>query len=268
MEKEKDLLNPLDFEELEEEESSDDKQEGTSEDELESTLDESEEQVKTTDEETKEKRNLKKDATYAEKRREKERLEREAREAEIKKSAKLEAKLELSKKNEFTGEKIVDEEDLKIYEIQKQLDEEGLDPISDLPKRLAEISRKEKANLLEEEKKKAKLNEETKKDIEDFLKTHPDVKIETLANDEGYLEYAKDKIGRWTTSEIYDTYQLKQLNNSAEEKKAMTDKAADDIAKKLTKNPSSNPSGNTKTKSIDDMTPEEFKEYWKNKYGN
>ena len=47
----------------------------------------------------------------------------------------------------------------------------------------------------------------------------------------------------------------------------MTEKIADDVANKITKNPSSNPSGKLPPKTVEQMTQEEFKKYWREKYG-
>lgn len=263
-----DFLNPDDFDD-----DSNDSTDGnddnldTSDDDSTSTEDDENAKTQSNEDEDK-KRNKQKDASYAAKRREKERKEREEREARIKEDAKIEGKLELLKENPFTNEKIVDSEDLRIYEIQKQLDDEGLDPISDLPKRLAEIARKEKEKQANLEKEKEKLNQEFKKDIEDFKKAYPDVDLTKLAKDEEYFEFAKNKLGRWTTAEIYEAYQQKKEQNSAKDRKAMIDKNADDVAKKVTKTPSTNTStSNLPPKSVENMSKEEFKEYWRNKYG-
>ncbi len=266
------LLSPEDFSEEEYAETLGGTEEEAKTDEQESTSEETDENAKTQEEETEEtnetpKRDLKKDASYAEKRREKERLEREQREAKIKEEAKIEGKLSVLKTNPYTNEKIEDDEDLKIYEIQKELDDEGLDPISDLPKRLAQIERDKKKAEKAKAEEQEKLNSTLKKDIEDFKKAYPDVDTRTLANDEEYLKFAEGKVGRWTTKEIYEAYQAKKEKNSAKEKKAMTEEIADDVSKKITKNPSSAPSGTLPPKTVENMTKEEFKIYWKNKYG-
>ena len=267
----KDNLNPNDFLDEDKVDSVDGKNDDTDDSTDKSTSTDDDENAKTQnskDEDNKsQKRDLNKDASFAEKRREKERKEREEREAKIKEEAKIEGKIEALKVNPFTNEKIVDAEDLKIYEIQKKLDDEGLDPISDLPKRLAEINRKEREKQKSLEEEKAKIEQGLKKDIEDFKKAYPDVDLSTLGNDEEYLKFAEGKIGRWTTAEIYEAYKAKKEKNSAEDKKAMTEKNADDVSKQMTKTPSSSTSGKLPPKSVENMTKEEFKEYWKKKYG-
>lgn len=272
MEDEDTLLSAEDFSEDEYAETLGGTEAEAETDELESASEETDENAKTQEEETEDdeksqKRDLKKDASFAEKRREKERLEREQREAKIKEEAKIEGKLSVLKTNPYTNEKIEDDEDLKIYEIQKTLDDEGLDPISDLPKRLAELERNKKKAEKAQAEEQEKINVSLKKDIENFKKAYPDVDTKKLASDNEYLEFAKGKIGRWTTQEIYEAYQAKKEKSSAKEKKAMVEKEADDVSKKITKNPSSTPSGTLPPKTVENMTKEEFKTYWKEKYG-
>ena len=266
-EKDEELFDPKDFEELMDDDSTDGKEEESEDSEDESTESTESEKAKTQskeDEETK-----KKNSEFARKRREKEERERKSREEKIKEDAKLEGKLEVIKTNPYTREPIEDAEDLKIYEIQKELDDEGLDPVNDLGKRLAEINRKK----IKEETEKAKAKEEEDKkfeeDMSDFRKAFPNVSLDDLINDKEFLEFAtKDgRKGRWSTKEIYYVYQLEK-NNSAKKKEAMTDKVASDVAKKMTKNPSSTPSGNIPPKTVENMTQEEFKAYWKKKYGD
>ena len=152
MDNEKDFLNPEDFEELFEDESTDGKDDDLEDNEDESTDSTDDENAKT--QKKKEEEQKKKNSEFARRRREKEEADRKAREQKLMAQAKTQGKLEMIKTNPYTRESIEDEEDLKIYEIQKQLDDEGLDPLNDLPKRLAEIKRKELKKAEEQAKEK------------------------------------------------------------------------------------------------------------------
>jgi len=261
---EKDLLNPDDFQELDD--STDGKEEEVSEEKEDS---ENAKTQESNEDEKNQKRDLKKDAFFAEKRREKERKEREAREQKIKEDAKIEGKLEVLKVNPYTDEKIIDDEDLKIYEIQKKLEEEGLDPVNDLPKRLAEINRKQKESAKAEEEKQKEFAKYDEMDRNQLQKAYPELSLEKLDADNDFQEFAKGKIHRWTLTEIYEAYQSKKQKDSANKEKAMVDKVADDVAKNMTKVPSSNQGGNPSIDSLDNIkTKEQFQEYWRKKYNS
>ena len=269
--KEKDYLNPEDFDELFEDESTDGKEDEIENDEDESTDSTDDENAKA--QKSKEEEQKKKNSEFARRRREKEEAERLAKEEKLKNQAKVEAQLEILKVNPFTQEKIEDEEDLKIYKIQKELDDEGLDPISDLPKRLAEIKRKEKQESSKKTEEEAKLKEKINQDLDDFRKKYPKVDTKALSKDEDFLKFAYegDKVGRWTTAEIYEMYNLKKGNSANDD--AMKNKEVEEVTNKMSKNPSSNPSGRIPNKSIENLDPnnpedrEAFKKHWNKTYG-
>ena len=264
MEKEKDeVLNPEDFEE--ETESKDD---GKSNEEGKTENQNSTEESSNEDADSKEKKSedeKKKNAEYARKRREQEEAERKKREAELRAEIEKEVKLGMYKKNPYTNEPIVDEEDLKQFEIQKALDDEGKDPIADYPKRVAELNRKAK---LEEKKKleeEAKEKENLTKDLMDFKEKYPKVDLRELADDKDFIEFSNGKTGRWTTAEIYEAYLSKKEMDSLKNKEKEIDKEAENQAKNITKTPSANGHKNS-PKSRDEMTDEEFLVYWNKKY--
>jgi hypothetical protein len=201
----------------------------------------------------------------------KEKKEREERERKIREEAETKGKLSLLKQNPYTHEKIEAEEDLKIYEIQKKLEEEGLNPVDDLPKRLAELNRKERLQKEQEEKAKSEQEEKLKKDVEDFRKVYPNVNIEELANNDEYIKYG-EKDGRWkrwTMIEVYEGYLAEKERNSAKKKEAMADEKADEVSKKMTKVPSSKSNGGKATPdSYMDMTDEEYLKLQKENSGD
>ena len=270
MEEKDDLLNPEDFDDTSKEDSKEDekKEKSNDEEKKEVSQDEESSEEEKDNEVAKKKaeEQKKKNAEYAKKRREQEEAERQKREAKIKEDTKREVELGIYKKNPYTNEPIKDEEDLEVFKVMKQLDDEGLNPVEDYPKRVAELARKRK----QEEKAKAEKEQKDKeyfaKDIAEFKANYPDVNPVDLVKDEEFMKFSEGKSGRWTTTEIYEAY-LKE-KDMAEYKilKKEAEKKAKEQADKATKTPSTNHGKTPKTDDIDNMTPEEFKEYWKKKY--
>ena len=256
-----DILDEDDFEEDEEIEDEEDGEDDTK------TSDD--EASKAKEEEEAEKQ---KNAKAAERRRqrEKEQREREAREAKIREEATVKAELGILKVNPYTDEKIEDNEDLKIYKIQKQLDDEGLDPVNDLPKRLAQLARKEakeKAEKTErEEKERKEIDEKVNKEISELRQKYPKLNLAELAKDELFKECMSGRAGRWTQVEIYELYLQKKaaMNKKVEDNKA--EKIAEEGAKKLSNPPSSTARGSSPQKTVEEMSREEFEAYFRNKY--
>lgn len=147
-------------------------------------------------------------ARQAKARREREAREREAREKQIKHEAYLKGKLDSTKVNTFTEEPIEDEYDLFIFETQKQLEKEGKDPISDLPKRLAEINRKKAKEASEKESEKNKLNEQIDKEFAEFRGKYPTIKISELLQDPDFKDYADGRLGKGgkTLTQLYENF--------------------------------------------------------------
>jgi len=231
---------------------------------------------KSQEDEEKEKEKAK-NARFAEMRRKKEAEEKakrvaeeKAREQKIRDDATLKAKLEVIKKNPYTEEPIVDEEDLKIYEIQKQLEDEGKDPVADLPKRLADIERRKiqeaKAEKDKREQEEKSRSEKIRSEIQELREKYPKLNTVELANDPLFQECLKGRAGRWTQVEIYEFY-LEKKKAAAEKAKAEKDqKVIDENGTKISKTPSSKANGGITSKSVSDMSKEEFEAYWKAKY--
>lgn len=159
-------------------------------------------------------------ARQAEARRKREAKEREAREKEIERKAYLKGKLEATKVNTFTEEPIEDEYDLFIFETQKQLEKEGKDPISDLPKRLADINRQSAKKATEEADKKRQLDEQIDKEFSEFKDKYPSVKIPELLADPDFKDYADGRLGKGgkTLTQLYESFQnLKKKFGGSEE---------------------------------------------------
>lgn len=266
------MLDPNDFEETDSTDS-DDKENGEKGTEKEPNSD-----GKSTEELEKEDKKAK-DAHYAKLRREKEAKEKAEREAEqkareqkIREEAILQGKMEMAKVNTYTDEPITDEEDLKNFEIMKQLDAEGKDPINDFPKRLAEINRKKAADakkqLEDEQKEQSSRQTKIANEIKELREKYPDLNTAQLADDELFKEVQKGKAGRWSLVEIYELYLSEKEKREAEKADKESKDTVDKSTKKFTSTPSSKANGKTITKKVSDMTAEEFAEYWENKYGS
>jgi hypothetical protein len=273
-----DIFSPEDFE-IEEETPTEEPDEDESEtddkveqvetqEETSETTEEPDEQVKTQEEpevDEKAKAEAERNAYYAKKRREREAAEKAQREKEIRETAKLEAQLEMIKVNPYTNEAISDEEDLKIYKLQKAIEEKGGDPLSDLPKALAEQNRKEaqerKALAEQEQEKQLRLS----KQASDLFAKYPEAR-ETAPKDQELLDLIekKDKSdSNWTMTDCYEYLVMKRkyesLLKTQQEAQTKKDSAVKEATNKYHKIPSSQPSG--KPVSEDDyenMTIEQY----------
>lgn len=272
MEEKDEVLNPEDFED-------NSKEDGNSNEENQnegSKEEESKENAKSQQDAENEEQK-KKNAEYAKKRREQEEAKRKADEAKLRAEVEKEVKLGIHKVNPYTNQPIKDEEDLSVYEVMKQLDDEGKDPINDYPAKVAELNRKSK----EEAKKKIEAEQKEKenfaKDIAEFQKAYPNVNLRELADNEEFIKFSENKAGRWSTIEIYEAYIEKQEMKKLKKIDSENDKKAEEKAKNITKTPKpSNNQFNNSTlldKDPSKMSKEElakykqeFKEYWDNKY--
>lgn len=227
-----------------------------------------------TDDEAK-KAEAEKNAKFAEMRRKreaeekaaKEEAERLAREAKIKEAAKLEAELGVIKTNPYTEKPITDEEDLRIYKIQKDIADRGGDPMADLPSELAKIERernaKAKASAEEEAKKSQAIQEKAAKEVNELREKYPNLNTADLAKDPVWLQVSDGKTGRLTLTEIYE-YLYVPAKEKAEAEgnnkpNGEPDKTQIDAnGKKITKVPSSNSNGGKTSKGYLEMSDEEY----------
>lgn len=207
-----------------------------------------------------------KNAKYAEMRRKDEaeakaRQQKEAEEKRIREDATLKAELGAYKLNAYTNEPIVDENDLNIFKIQKQLDEEGKDPIKDLPKRMAELERQrtEEAKKLAEEKRVAqeKLDAQAKVEVKELHEAHPKLDIPNLLNDPVWVEAFNKDGGRLTLKEIYE-YKYLPKKESYSKVNSKEDENVEKSAKQVTKTPSSQSNGGKTSKNYLEMSDEEY----------
>ena len=172
------------------------------------------------------------------------------REKEIREAAKLEAQLEMIKTNPYTNEAISDEEDLKIYKLQKAIEEKGGDPISDLPKALAEQNRKEaheRKALAEQEKAK---QEKLSKQASDLFAKYPEAQGIATKDKEliNLIETKGDSTtSNWTMTDCYEYLVMKRkyenLLQSQQEAQTKKNSAVKEATNKYHKIPSSQPNG-------------------------
>lgn len=94
------------------------------------------------------------------------RLEQEQKQRE--RESYVKGKIDALKKNEFTNTPIKTQEDLEIYEIQKELEEKGLDPLADLAPEIARRQTDARLKAEQEVKEKSELDLRVQKDLEDF----------------------------------------------------------------------------------------------------
>lgn len=238
------------------------------EDDNSQTEEETEEQAEVQEEsetDEKAKAEAEKNAHYARLRRQREAEEKELKEKkekEIREAAKLEAELGIIKKNPYTEEPIVDEEDLRIYKLQKAIEEKGGDPITDLPKAIAEENRK----IAQERKAQAEQNQATQAQLaqqaNELFEKYPEA-IGTAQDDQELLDLMSEKSGRWTMTECYEYLQMTRKNTQATKTKAETEETKAKVVKettnKISKTPSSQSNGGKASK--DDylaMTDEEY----------
>lgn len=131
------------------------------------------------------------------------RRRREAeRQAELK-SAREQAIIEtLNGRNPFTGDEMKDSADVEEYLLMKEIEKSGGDPLVDFAKHQKMKRRETEKQATEESSKKEWFN----KDRDDFIKTHPDVKLDDLLADTAFQRYAEGKVGNIPLSQIYDGY--------------------------------------------------------------
>ncbi len=200
-----------DDDEAEEEEEEEEEDEDLDDDDIEEEeTDEDDDKEENHDdgEEKKGKQSKEERARQAQARREREAKEREDREKRIRDEAYLKGKLEATKVNTFTEEPIEDEYDLFIFETQKELEKEGKDPIADLPKRLAEINRKNAKEANDKATEKQKLNEKIDKEFNEFRGKYPKINIPELLQDPDFKDYADGRLGKGDKSltQLYESF--------------------------------------------------------------
>lgn len=153
--------------------------------------------------------------------------------------------------NPYTNKPITDSSDIEIYEMMYKLEQEGKDPINDLPGALSDRRREEQKALTEEKERQEKARQE----IDDFQTKYPDVNLQELLNDSFFNDYISGKTKSLT--ELYEGF-----NNF---KNAFRNSAVN-VAKQTIANSQSSPgslsSGSEEpTLDFNTMSDEEFEKY-------
>lgn len=196
-------------------------------------------------------------ARFAQERREREaqakaKAEKEAREAE--RRAYVKGQVDTLKTNPYTGDPITDETDLEQYKVMKELDEKGDDPLKGFAKAWADRTRSEMSKRDQAQAKKAEEAKQAQKEVDDLVAAYPGLDVPALVKDDAFQKFASGKYGRWTLTEIYETYKAKDGRQAESKPRAKS-------------SPSSMAGGTSEPKSINDMTDDEFLRYRSEKYG-
>ena len=196
-------------------------------------------------------------ARFAQERREREaqakaKAEKEAREAE--RRAYVKGQVDTLKTNPYTGDPITDETDLEQYKVMKELDEKGDDPLKGVAKAWADRTRSEMSKREQAQAKKAEEAKQAQKEVDDLVTAYPGLDVPALVKDDAFQKFASGKYGRWTLTEIYETYKAKDGRQAESKPRAKS-------------SPSSMAGGTSEPKSINDMTDDEFLRYRSEKYG-
>lgn len=196
-------------------------------------------------------------ARFAQERREREaqakaKAEKEAREAE--RRAYVKGQVDTLKTNPYTGDPITDEMDLEQYKVMKELDEKGDDPLKGFAKAWADRTRSEMSKREQAQAKKDEEAKQAQKEVDDLVAAYPGLDVPALVKDDAFQKFASGKYGRWTLTEIYETYKAKDGRQAESKPRSKS-------------SPSSMAGGTSEPKSINDMTDDEFLRYRSEKYG-
>lgn len=192
-----------------------------------------------------------KNSEEARKRREREQKEREEK---IRKEAfeqgRKDALLKSNKINTFTNEPIEDDADLEIFNLQKEIESRGGDPLKDLPKEFAKLKRES----ADKEKKNKELMDKATKDTNDFVShfASQDEAFKVLDNKQ-FNSFIRGKKGG--EKSLYELYkEFKELFPSVEIGKS------DGSPKPNSKQPNAKPD-------LSKMNRKDYDAYFRNKYG-
>ena len=153
--------------------------------------------------------------------------------------------------NPYTNKPITDSSDVEVYEMMYKLEQEGKDPINDLPNALSDRKREEQKALTEERERQSKARQE----IEEFTTKYPDVNVQELLNDSFFNDYISGK--NKSLTDLYEGF-----NNF---KNAFRNSAVN-VAKQTIANSQSSPgslssSGEEPIIDFNTMSSEEFQKY-------
>lgn len=160
--------------------------------------------------------------------------------------------------NPFTGNKIVDAEDVEEYETMLELKELGKDPIEDYSSYLKEKSRKERKEREASAKAEQENSAKMKGELDDFVKAYGAEKVQEILNDKDFLDFGKDLINSGASPKlVYEKYLhiTKKSDEKAEE--LLIEKDA-----RRKSSPGQMKSSESKPKSFKDMNRDEFRDFY------
>lgn len=182
-----------------------------------------------------------------------EEAQKKIQEAETKAYEKGKLEAYKGKINPYTNKPITDSSDIEIYEMMYKLEQEGKDPINDLPGALSDRRREEQKALTEQREN----QEKARKELEEFQTKYPDVNVQELLQDSFFNDYISGK--NKSLTDLYEGF-----NNF---KNAFRNSAVN-VAKQTIANSQSSPgslSGGGEEPILDfnTMSSEKFQEYLK-----
>lgn len=159
--------------------------------------------------------------------------------------------------NNFTGEKIEDQDDIDEYLLMKEAEKAGFDPAT-------ELSKYQKHKAREERKSKAN-SFDVEADISSFREKYPDININDLIKDKDFTDFAEPFAQKVPLSTIYAQYNLMKSRIDLEAKT----KAEEKYKRKISSPGSLVNNSQEKSLSFADMNDDEFeKEIQKAKRGD
>lgn len=212
---------------------------------VEGNSNESDEETTKPQDETKSKKQSKaENAMYAQKRREQEAIIKK-REDDAYRKGQLD--LLIGQTNNYTGEKIEDEDDVNEFLQMKEAEKAGFDPAT-------ELSKFQKQKARDERKQKEQVKFDIEADIRSFKEEYPDIDINELVKDKDFSSFAEPFAQIMPLKVIYKQYNLmkSRIDESANVK------AEEKYKRKFASPGSQNFASQSKPLSFDDMSDEEF----------
>ena len=207
---------------------------------------------------TKQPQSRKENSRQAQLRREREEKEKKQREEKLRKDAYLQGQLDSTKVNTFTNKEIKDEHDLKIYQLQLKIKEEGGDPIEDLPEYLSKLEREETQKRVQEEETRQKGKTKVENDLKEFKEKYPKVNLTEVLQDNDFKQFSEGRLEHESLINVYETFKKFEKNIIAKYKKELEEKNKQENAKKEGKTPgSSTVQSQSSSKTYLQMTDEE-----------
>ena len=175
----------------------------------------------------------------------------------MKKEAYVKGQLDSTKYNSFTNDEIKDEYDLKIYQLQQKIKENGGDPIEDLAKEMAKLEREKANQKSKEEQSKKEQEEKAKRDYKEIKEKYPKLDVADLLKNKNFELYARARVEKDSLLTIYEDYLA--LKKSFEENyaKEQEEKESKEKAKKESTTPGSSSLRSKTNSKYSSLTPEQ-----------